>query len=351
MNSHLTARSLSVTPWLLGAASLCAQEIAPFDFDDPTIPRNRLAVGVKFAFGISAELKNVSYPGTAAPDYDDGYVRTDISGNAGGKTWYWGYAADSQVDVANDSLLMHTVSSSPRDGRSLNLDDEIMPGVELTYGRVLKLWPRKNERATVLGAEAAISALDVRFATSDTLQGDMTRTTSAFALDGVIPPGAPYNGTFNGPGPLTSATPFSVTSETLAGLSAVDTEVRAHVYGLRLGPFLELPLGGRFSFQFGAGVALMYANTTLEFTETLSFENPVPGQPPASREESFSEGEFLVGFYGRALAGYDFNPGLRLFLGAEYLYLGETSVSGGGKEATLKLESALQGVVGLQLLF
>ncbi len=351
MNAHLAPVALRATTCLLSAASLCAQEATPFDVDDPTIPRNRLAVGVKAAFGLTAEFKNVSYPGTAAPSFDDGYVRADVSGNSGGKTWNWGYATDNQVNLATDSLLLHSVTSSPRDGRSLDLDGDLMPGVELTYGRVLKLWPLKNDRAAILGAEAAISAFDVRFTAGDTLRGDITRTTSAFGLDGVIPPGAPYSGTFNGPGPLINATPTSVNSGTIPGLSALDTELRAHVYGLRLGPFLELPIAGRFNFQVGAGVALMYANTTLEFTETLNFETSVPGLAPASRHQEFSEGEFLVGFYGRALAGYDINPGLRIFLGAEYLYLGDASVSGGGKEATLKLGNTLQGIVGLQLLF
>src|SRR5436189_3509812 len=50
--------------------------------------------------------------------YDDGYVRTDQTGNARGLTSYWGYQNESQVDSANHTLLMHqsTVFSSTTSG-------------------------------------------------------------------------------------------------------------------------------------------------------------------------------------------------------------------------------------------
>lgn len=349
MKTIASPRPLAVASCLLGAASLHAQEIAPFDFGDPTIQKNRLSIGAKLAFGLSAEIRNVGYTGPTPPNYDDGFVRTDISGNAGGKTWYWGYQADNQV--SGDSVLFHTLTSSPRDGSTQSLDGDLMPGVELTYGRLLKLWPLKNQKAVALGAEAAISAIDVQFSGGGSVSGTASRTTSAFGLDGVVPPGAPYSGTYAGPGPLLNATASSVQTDSLATLSAMDAKLRSHVYGLRLGPFLEVPIANRFNLQFSAGAALMYANTTLKFTETLSFESSQIGLPPVTREQSFSEGEFLFGFYGRALASYDLNPSLRLFVGAEYMFLGDTSVTGGGKEATLKLDSALQGVIGVQLLF
>ena len=349
MKKPFSVRSLSLTTCALSAATLCAQEAVPYDFDDPTIQKNRISLGVKFAFGLSAELRNVSYTSTSAPDYDDGFVRTDVSGNAGGKTWYWGYEDDNQV--SGDSLLMHTLNASPWDGYTQDLEGEIMPGVELTYGRELKRWPLKNERAIILGAELAISALDVEFKDQATLSGNVSRTTSAFGLDGVVPPGAPYSGTYNGPGPLIDATPSSVTTDSVAVTAESDARVRSHVYGLRLGPFFEMPIAGRFNLQVSAGAAMMYANTTLWVSETITFDSAQIGEPPGASEVDYSEGEFLFGFYGRALVGFDFNPSFRAYLGIEYMSLGETSVTGGGKEATLQLGNAFQGVVGVQLLF
>lgn len=349
MNKSFSLRLLPLTTCILSAAPLCAQEAVPYDFDDPTIQKNRISVGVKFAFGITGQFRNVSYAPTVAPNYDDGFVRPDVSGMADGKTWNWGYSDNSQV--SGDSLLMHTVDTSPRDGSAQDLDNDIMPGVELTYGRELKRWPLKNDRAIILGAEVAISALDVEFEEHDTLSGNARRTTSSYGLEGVVPPGAPYSGTFNGPGPLINVLPSSVTTDSVSVISKLDARVRSHVYGLRLGPFVELPIVGRFNLQVSAGAAMMYANTSMRFTETLSFNDSEAGLPPVSSEQDYSEGEFLFGFYGRALAGYDLNPSLRVFLGIEYMSLGETTVTGGGKEATLQLENAFQGVAGVQLLF
>ncbi len=349
MNKSLSLRLLPLTTCILGAAPLCAQEAVPYDFDDPTIQKNRISVGVKFAFGITGEFRNVSYSPTVAPSFDDGFVRPDVSGTADGKTWYWAYSDNSQV--SGDSLLMHTLDTSPRDGSAQELDSDIMPGVELTYGRELKRWPLKNDRAMILGAELAISALDVEFEEHDSLSGYAERTTSSYGLDGVVPPGAPYSGTFNGPGPLINVSPSSVTTDSISVTSKLDARVRSHVYGLRLGPFFELPIVGGFNLQVSAGAAMMYANTSMRFTETLSFNGPEAGLPPVASEEDYSEGEFLFGFYGRALAGYDFNPSFRVFLGIEYMALGDTTVTGGGKEATLDLGSAFQGVAGVLLLF
>ena len=75
-------------------------------------------------------------------DYDDGYVRVDVSTNAGGLTWYWGYDNSSQV---------------PGDGY-------------IYFHR--------------------------RYVTNCTL------LTDKYSLAGTTPPPPPYRGTYNGPGPL-----------------------------------------------------------------------------------------------------------------------------------------------------
>ena len=58
---------------------------------------NRFSVNARFGLNISAKFKRASSlsltaPSRSTPDgnrynYDDGYVLTDVSGNAGGQTW------------------------------------------------------------------------------------------------------------------------------------------------------------------------------------------------------------------------------------------------------------------------
>src|SRR6185436_7145750 len=74
-------------------------------------------------------------------NYDDGYVLTDSSGNAGGQTWYWGYdnsagqISDGTTFPANTILL----SRATTDGSfaSPEMDGDPQVGVEITYNRHL----------------------------------------------------------------------------------------------------------------------------------------------------------------------------------------------------------------------
>ncbi len=88
--------------------------------------------------------------------YDDGFVFVDVSGNSHGFTWYWGYVASSQAQ--GGYLIFHSRST--------------------------------------LG--------------SNTVQ----MMTDEYFLAGLIPPPAPYAGTFASPGPLLYAEPTSRTTNT-----------------------------------------------------------------------------------------------------------------------------------------
>src|SRR4051794_10423858 len=76
---------------------------------------NRFSFDARFGFNITARFKNLgrlsSIPNTrTTPDsdrynYDDGYVLTDVSGNYGGQTWYWGYDKPSQI--SGNTILMN----------------------------------------------------------------------------------------------------------------------------------------------------------------------------------------------------------------------------------------------------
>jgi hypothetical protein len=74
--------------------------------------------------------------------YDDGYVYVDVTGNAGGATWNWGYQSASQVP-GNGMIVFHKCSM--------------------------------NNNAVV-------------------------QLTDSYSLNGLAPPAPPYQGTFEGPG-------------------------------------------------------------------------------------------------------------------------------------------------------
>src|SRR5690349_9487736 len=86
--------------------SLTAAPFAIQAGDAPDEP-NRFSFGARFGMNFKASFKNTPSsgasvnPGPAAGGadhaYDDGYVRVDSSGDAGGVTWNWGYQKASQV--------------------------------------------------------------------------------------------------------------------------------------------------------------------------------------------------------------------------------------------------------------
>src|SRR5262245_59219524 len=168
-------------------------------------PLNRFGLSYRAGFNVTASFKNkgpspASDPGPAMGgvdhNYDDGFNRVDISGNAGGMTWNWGYASASQI--VGDTIAF----SSSRSG-TINSDVAADPssGLELTYNR--QLGTCDNWR---WGLEAAFnySALNVRD-NSGLANGPLAVDT--YHLGGIVPPLAPYAGTFAGPGPLIGDTP------------------------------------------------------------------------------------------------------------------------------------------------
>ena len=81
----------------------------PPDTDDWT---RHFRVGTLLGLNISADFKtrgafNISGNQTASGIYDDGYVRVDNTGNAGGYTSFWGYNNASQYNAAAQTLTMH----------------------------------------------------------------------------------------------------------------------------------------------------------------------------------------------------------------------------------------------------
>lgn len=85
--------------------------------------------------------------------YDDGFVRLDLAGNSGRYTWFWGYEDTSQIQGA--FIFFH--SQTALDANTIQL------------------------------------------------------VTDTYELGAIVPPDAPYTGTFEGPGPALPDTPFSRT--------------------------------------------------------------------------------------------------------------------------------------------
>jgi hypothetical protein len=313
--------------------TLPRMEIPP----DDSQPLNRFGLSYRAGFNITASFKNkgpssASDPGPAMGgvdhNYDDGFNRVDISGNAGGMTWNWGYASASQI--VGDTLAF----SSSRAG-TINRDVAADPssGLELTYNR--QLGTCDNWR---WGLEAAwnYSALSLR---DKSVAGNGPLTVDTYRLGGIVPPLPPYAGTFAGPGPLIGDTP---TRLPVTFVSKLD----ADVFGWRLGPYVDIPLSDRLTFSLSGGLAVLLVDSELDFHESVTV-----GSSKISKSVSGSHADVLPGGYLSGAFSVAVTESLRVFTGAQYQGAGHYVHREGNKQATLDFGQSVFCMVGAAFSF
>ncbi len=314
--------------------------------------RNRFRLSYRMAFGISAEFKNLggfnrSNPGPATGGavnrtYDNGFNRVDSTGNAPlpgttePVTTFWGY--DSASQVVDDTIVMSS-SSAAANLSTGDKENDPHQGFELIYSRAFS-----QTESLSWGLEAAVGMTFVSISDNQSLSGPAQRISDVYPTFGIIPPAAPFSGTFTGPGPMIGSTPSRTVAiipdgETVTGKRSID----ANVYGLRLGPYLEVPLLRRLSAGVSAGLALAMVNSEFKFNEKVT----VPGATPSLTSGKDSSTDVLFGGYVGVNASYALTQSVSLFTGFQYQHLGKFNQKAGGKEASLDLGGAMFWSLGL----
>lgn len=315
----------------MAAASLQGQITLP-----PEPPIHHVGLAYRMGFNLQADFINRGQyyplpPGEAsnhAPrTYTDGYVREDSSGNAGGLTWNWGYHSPEQIQ--GDTLTFLASNPGTLDG---SVRDEVVPGIELSYALQLGQ-PGRTE----WGVEAALNFARADFS-SRTQPSTSLLARDTYSLGGILPPTAPYLGTFEGPGPLLTDTAQSTAL-------AVEAELETGLYGLRLGPFIGLPLGSRLGLRLSGGFAAVLADSEFSFVQAPV--DPVGSTPQASGARR--ETECLPGGYLAANLLWSLSTRTAITLGLQYQNTGQTTIDAGDKRAELDLRRTFFLAVGLNL--
>jgi hypothetical protein len=338
MNKTFIALTLALTSGPL-AASLQAQEAAADN-------SNWFSFGPQFGLNLNARFKYVGNVNPVSPGpatgggvdrtYNDGYVKVDSSGNAGGQTWNLGYQNASQ---AQGSTMKFIVSSTVN-GTEDQTDDP-HAGFDLAFGR--RLGPVLGGQ---WGLQAAFDFTTISIRDSQPLAGTGTLISDAYSLSVVTPPQAPYAGSFNGPGALLNDAPNRTTAAETVLITGQRT-LDAQVYALRAGPYYEHAFGKRWSGRLGGGLALAVADTQYSFNETIAFGNGLVVNHAGSSEGA----EFQAGGYVEGKVLFAVTPRTSLFAGAQYEYLGTFSRNAGSEQAQLDLGSAVYVLFGVQLSF
>ncbi|MEJ2422830.1 MAG: hypothetical protein P8018_14205 [Acidobacteriota bacterium] len=142
------------------------QTVAPVELvPAQPVSRNRVRISYQMGLNITANFKHLggfapqSNPGPAAGTavnrtYDNGYNLVDISGNAGGQTWYWGYADNSSLQ--GNQLVLDS-SASLANGVSRDNSSDPQHGFEIALDHELYRHPTRDWRFGIEGAFGYIS--------------------------------------------------------------------------------------------------------------------------------------------------------------------------------------------------
>jgi hypothetical protein len=340
-----------------GALLLATAVSAEQDLQTYLNSTNRVTLSLRFGLNITGRFKGIGAnlaagapfaggrrtPNGAPYNYDNGYVLTDISGNAGGQSWYWGYDSSSQVNPGNHTIAFDRTTASNLPGGS---DQDASPylGAELTYNYELGL--KENWHQLRYGLEFAVNWMPIEFSSGGLYNATLTRVTDTYGYTpGTTPPGynvptdLPYQGTYQGPNFVINVPPVSsVTAQVPGATFLVQQHFDANLWGFRLGPYVEMPLSRRWSLHLSGGLAVGLLNGDASWRETLT----LPGGAGAiTSNGSGSDTDLLWGYYIGLQAAYQFNDRWGVEAGVQFQDLGVYDHNFGGRTVELDLSQSI----------
>lgn len=304
--------------------------------------------------------------GVASRLYDDGFVGLSL-GTGDPKaidpqaTSLWGYKNSTQVQ--GDSLNFHrtaTVAASSEESRSSRNrwsddDDSFGPHLQIDYLVPLRAGLRIGPQFAFQFGSVNVSHEGSTFEAQRLQSTTREDLTDSYDLQGIIPPAAPYRGTFNGPGPLIDNIPSrrTTTRTPLAGFgsqnSVYQNQIResfeSDFYNFSLGVGIEIDLTTRISIFVASGLSIRVADYESSYYESLSVKESGKNSRAFRKwERNSSAVEALYGGYLQTGAGFQVTK--RCSINAFFRYdwleslsgaVGRSSFRWSGSGATLGL--------------
>ena len=316
--------------------------------DDAPKWMQHLRVGASGLFNVKASFSDsgtftlpqgaTGATGTPGVDhvYDDGYVKVDATGNAQGYTSFWGYQSASQYDAGSQTLTFHSATSYTGSSSS---DKNAGPfvGVEAAYGTDLFNWDTVH-----LGWEVGAGLTPILI--HDSLSTPVTVNQSLFSFNtgGIVMPTAPYNGGSSGLGPtihdVATAQGNVVSAGTITGTRSLDVVL----YTAKLGPTLYWDATRYVGFRAAGGPVVGLVSGNYKFDEKITSA----GGAVASSAGEIGMSKAVYGGYVEGAVLVHLIDNGDIYLSGQFMPLGSTSVSGGGRSAKLDLSGAYQIAAG-----
>jgi len=363
-NSSLLATvSITVTP--VNDAPIVNTPEEPQTFIPVSGPTNsamnRFLLSARIGFNISGKFSGLGNGlfsgGTPTPrftpdgdpyNYDDGYLLTDSSGNAGGQTWYVGYD-DSAAQISGNQLLLSR-STASANTPGADQDADVSVGVALTYQRQLG----RFEEGFAWGVEAGVNFQPIKFTDNGSYAATVTKVTDAYEFTpGTTPPsatpGSPYQGSYGAPGFLFGDTIVGTSTQTIPGGAAFagSHEFDGDLWGLQLGIYGADRLSEHWHVSMSGGLAL----AVLAADVTWSEQATLPGGGLASASGVGNDSEVLYGLYLGATVGYDLGKNWSVIGGMQYQYLSKYENDFSGRSVEIDFSGSLFVTLGISKSF
>jgi hypothetical protein len=272
--------------------------------------------------------------------YQNGSVQTDVSGNAGNQTTFWSYTNATQI--AGGSLRLTTLSGGGLSQAGSVAENAIAAAAGFEFSGYLELGAAKlpfiREHNATWGIKLGYQFANTDIHNSDTITSSLGTITDSYTLAGGLFPPAPYNGPFNGFGPLLNTAGVTRTvnaSGTTATLSG-SRQLVVNLHVLQFGSYLDIPVAKKLDLMLEGGFLLGIASGTYDFASTVS----VPGYATQTSGGHASRTRVLPGFFVGLGLRYPLTKRLSLQAGARYQYLREFDIGANGSTATLNFNSA-----------
>jgi hypothetical protein len=172
----------------------------------------------------------------------------------------------------------------------------------------------------------------------------VTQKIYTFNTGGIIVPTAPYQGGPSGQGEpiIPGAIPPPSGETNYTGTVSGSHSLDVMLYTLRFGPSFYWDLTDHLGLSLGAGPAVGVVSGNYKFDETIT-ANGVS----ARNTGQIGGTDLVFGGYANAAVMYHVVNNGDIYIGAQYMPMGDATISGGGREGRLNLGGQLYFSVGI----
>ncbi|MES2598704.1 MAG: hypothetical protein V4662_25445 [Verrucomicrobiota bacterium] len=267
--------------------------------------------------------------GFADRTYGNGFVFQDINtANPGailpGTTAFWGYTSNDQVQggslvftgTGTRNVFSQTLASAVSPSWKEDREGSLTPSLDVTGMISLGKGWHLGASLGFMAPRMETGGSSVTFRGTQQTQQFADTVTDTYALQGVVPPQAPYTGVFNPAGPMpvidnvpTSRVLVSTLTGTQTAVFSNETEetLELDFYIFSLGPVIEYQRGP-WTVGGSLGVAVNLVDWRASFKETLTGTTGGAATTVGRWEDSHSDLDVLGGFYLQCQAAFAITP-------------------------------------------